>query len=106
MTWRLQLSSFLDLAFQQVFQAVEPVTLAGQLLEQGAEAGVELVRPPRAGADVQQQEEAVEPVRVLPLAAKDALEDRPRRDETRRTVLGVIRVRSRPGGVVDQAQSQ
>ena len=46
------------------------------------------------------------PVRVLPLATDDALEDRARRDEVRRRVLGIVGVRARPRGEVDELKAK
>jgi hypothetical protein len=50
--------------------------LVNQRVQQFAEVVVKLIRPPWAGADVHEKQEAVEPVGRLPFAMDDALEDR------------------------------
>ena len=66
---------------QEFVHADEAVAAGREGVEQLAEAVVHLVAAPRAGADVHQQQEAVQAAR--PLAVEDAVEDCLRRDEVR-----------------------
>ncbi len=61
---------------QQAVDALERVTSLFEPVEQFRQARVHLVHAFGAGSQVHQQHRAIEPVRVLPLALEDAVEDR------------------------------
>ena len=84
----------------------EFVTFAGEVVEQFAEAGMEFIRASRPAAEVQQQQETVQAVRVFLCSLEDAVEDGLRGDEVFIRFTGVIGVRARAGGVIDQRPAQ
>ena len=92
---RAQPAARTDGRTQQLIDPHERVSPLAQLVEQWGNVRVHLVRPPRAGAEVQQEQESVEAVRVRGLVRENALVELLRRYKTRIAVQHVIGVRAR-----------
>src|SRR5690606_83302 len=89
-------------SFQELIDALKAVPAFAKLDDQRLEVVVELIGPRRGGADVDQQEKAVQAVRVLLLAGQDAVVD----DIARHVPIPhvrrrVVSVGARPAGKVD-----
>jgi hypothetical protein len=67
---------------------------------------MKLVRAPRPAAEMQQEDETVQAVRVGLLTLQDAVEDDLRRREVPVRFAGIIRVRPRAGRVIDERHLQ
>src|ERR1043165_660529 len=87
---------------EQFVHTHEFIAAPGELVEQFTKARVEFVRASRPRAQVQQQDEAVQPVRVLAFTGDDAVENLLRRNKVLIGLAGVIRVRARAGREADE----
>ena len=67
---------------------------------------VEFVRPARSGAEVQQQDESIQPVRVFALFFEDAVKDDLRGHKIPVRLTRVIRIGPRAGGEIDEGHAQ